>query len=232
VEPTQQWASALLWLFDCMPAKASSIKNPLAVGARWYPDASDAKFAQREAEDLERGYLSDYQGVRKGLARLALSRNSKLLDKLLASNDPAFRSAAYAEGKLTSEQLSEAYDKDGELLFNEALPNCWIWRKAAGREALREIAWAVARHDKNSDLMAPNSYNRLCENMAKKHPDWFKDEEDEQAVSDENKEPVTKADLRAVVEGVDRSFRKLSTRVLWVWWFSVGALLVVSLRHF
>ena len=115
VEPSQQWAFALCWLFVCMQTDAFSIKKPLTLAARWYPDPSNTKLAKEEAEENQRGYLSSYQGVRKGLARLALSKEAKILEKLLASDDPAFRSAAYAEGKLTSKQLYEAYDKDGEL---------------------------------------------------------------------------------------------------------------------
>lgn len=53
------------------------------------------------------------------------------------------------------------------------------------------MAWAVTR---KSDWPANNVYDRMREDMATKHPDWFNDEEKFQSEFDASKEVATKAD--------------------------------------
>lgn len=230
----ERWSRALCWLYDRMQTDAVSINKPLELAARWYPDPGNVELMEKEVKELERGWLPNYQGVRKGLARLALHNDSKLLASLLASEDPAFRSAAYADGNLSPEQLSAAYEKDGELVFNQAMHNHNIWRTAQGRAALKAVAWLVVDNDKHSDLLTANIYNGIQEDLAKKHSDWFKDEED--LASEPCDEPATKADIGAladrltqsssdqVIDQLKQSLQSLSSRVGWVWWFSLGAL--------
>jgi hypothetical protein len=178
MEPTVRWAAVLNYLYDRMETKAFSIETPLELAARWRTDPSGAEAIAKESKDVERGWLSNYQGVRKGLARLALRKDSKLLPSLLASDDPALRSAAYSDGAITPEQLSAAHKRDGELVFNQAIDNHKIWRSQAGRDALKAVAWAVVHADKHSDLLAANIFNGFRSDLAKKHPDWFKNEDD------------------------------------------------------
>ena len=234
------WSRALCWLYDHLQTDAFSIDKPLELAARWHPDPDNVELIEREAKELERGWLRSYQGVRKGLARLALHNDSKLLDSLLVSDDPAFRSAAYADGNLSPEQLSAAYDKDGELVFNQAMHNHKIWRTAQGRAALKAVAWLVVNNHKHSNLLAINIYNGIREDLAKKHAAWFKDEED--FAPEPCDEPATKADIGALadrltqpgsgqaIEQFKQSLQSLNSRVGWVWWFSLGAL-VASIRH-
>jgi hypothetical protein len=196
VEPSQQWAAILSRLYDRLETGTVFIEETLAVAARWRPDPSNAELANKEAQGNDRGWLSDHQDVRKGLARLALDKNSKLLTELLASDDPALRCAAYASGELTPEQLSAAYERDGELAYNYAVRNLWLWRTSKGRAELREVAWAVTR--KESDLIAANVYNGMRKDMATKHPDWFNDEKKCQSEFDASKEVATKADIVAL----------------------------------
>ena len=236
----ERWARALCWLYDRMQTDAFSIDKPLELAARWHPDPGNVELIEKDAKELERGWLSSYQGVRKGLARLALHNNSTLLTSLLASDDPAFRSAAYADGNLSPEQLSAAYDKDGELVFNQAMHNHKIWRTAQGRAALKAVAWLVVNNDKHSDLLAANIYNGIREDLAKKHSAWFADEED--FASEPGDEPATKEDIGALadrltqpglgqgIEQLKQSLQSLNSRVGWVWWFSLGAL-VASIKH-
>jgi hypothetical protein len=242
VQPSVRWSMALCWLYDRMQTDAFSIQNPLELVARWHPDPTDADSVAREAKDIESGHLSSYPGVRKGLARLALSKDSKLLPTLLASDDPALRSAAYADGSITPEQLSAAYERDGELVFNQAMYNHKIWRTAKGRCALKAVAWAVVDADKRSDLLAANIFNSIRDDLAKKHPDWFKDEEDFQPEMDASGEPATKADISVLaerlgqsvaaqtLEQVKQTLKTVNRRLGWVWWFSLGAL-VASIRN-
>lgn len=116
VAPTDRWAAALNCLYDRLEADAFSIEMPLALVGRWRPDPSDADAIAKEFNDAKGGWLSNYQGVRKGLARLALSKDSTLLATLLDSEDTALRSAAYSDGAIRPEQLSAAYARDGELV--------------------------------------------------------------------------------------------------------------------
>ncbi|MFS2165674.1 hypothetical protein [Variovorax sp. Varisp62] len=243
VEPTVRWAAALNYLYDRLETDAFSIKKPLELAARWHVDPSDADAVAREAKDIMGGWLSGHQGVRKGLARLALSKDSKLLPILLASDDPALRSAAYADGDIKPEQLSAAYERDGELVFNQAMHNHKIWRTQAGRGALKTIAWAVVHADKHSDLLAANIFNGIRTDLSEKHPDWFKDEDDHQPELEASDEPATKADVLALsemlaqpssgqtLEQLKQSLAALNGRLGWVWWFSLGALATSLWRH-
>jgi hypothetical protein len=172
VEPSERWARALSYLYDRLETYAFSIKEPLGLVKRWWPDPSNSKLVEEEAKRNARGSLSDYQSVRKGLAKLALRGNSNLLSRLLASDDPGLRSAAYAVGRLTPEQLLAVHERDGKLVFDQAIRNrnLWLWRTAAGREALGKVARGAGSEDWYWPL-----YKNTWASTAKEHPDWFRD---------------------------------------------------------
>ncbi len=172
VEPSERWARALYNLYDRLEPHAFSIDEPLRLADRWRPEPSNSKLAEKEVKDNARGFLSDYQVVRRGLAKLALRGNPSLLPRLLASDDPSFRAAAYADGRLTPKQLLAAYEREGKLVFNQTVRNRnpWLWRTAAGREALGKVA-----QGKHSEDWSWSLYKNIWANMAKEHPDWFKD---------------------------------------------------------
>jgi hypothetical protein len=155
-----------------LETRAFSIKEPLGLVNRWRPEPSNSKLVEEETKRNARGDLSGYQGVRRGLAKLALRGNPNLLPGLLASDDPSLRSAAYADGHLTPEQLLAAYEREGKLVFDQAVRNrnLWLWRTAAGREALGKVAQGVDSEDWYWPL-----YKNIWAITAKEHPDWFKD---------------------------------------------------------
>jgi hypothetical protein len=245
VQPGEGWAMALGWLYDRLETDAFSINEPLALVDRWKLDPTDAEAAKNESKENESGWLSNRQRVRKGLGRLALRKSSKLLPELLSSEDVALRSAAYAAGQITVDQLSAGFARDDELFFNEAIHNPWLWRSAPARQALKDVAWSVVRKDKHSDLLAANIYNGIRKDKRKNHPDWFKDEEGDEMEMDYDEGPATRADLALLaqrleqptaknvqlVEQLKQGLQTLNSRAGWIWWFSLGAL-VVSLRHF
>jgi hypothetical protein len=182
--------------------------------------------------------------VRKGLARLALSMDSKLLAELFGSDDVAFRAAAYSAGRLNADQLRAGYEKDGQLVLTEAIRNMHLWRTQATRQALHDVAWGVVRNDKHSDLMGANQFNWMEKEVRKKHPAWFADEDQGEGPSYDDVDdqtPATKADLTAIsghmdrqskgLEAIGQAFQGLMSRTGWIWWFSLGALFA-SLRHF
>ncbi len=192
--------------------------------ARWRPYTE----AQRDAGAAPGCLL--YQGVREGLARLALSKDPKLLPKLLDSDDPALRIAAYATGWLSPAQLKEAYGKDGDLAFYGALDhNLWVWRTASTREVLHEIARSELENGVGAaPWCALDSYNRVCDDMTKKHPDWFKDDEDLQEEVEISDAPATKGDLAELAQCLGRveaaqydqlwieSLKSLNRRIGWI----------------
>jgi hypothetical protein len=199
----ENWAECLGWLYEQLLLHAH-LKSPLKVAERWHIDPADSEELQEQERNHESGYLSNVEIVRKGLARLALSKNFKLVPELLASVDLAFRAAAYADGDLNPEQLRAGYEKDGEIFFNQAIRNLSLWRRRGTRQALDEIAWDIAKHDKDSDLMAPNVYNMMVKDMREKHPAWFADE----SKNDDDGAPdhlaVIKDDMAALASRLDR----------------------------
>ncbi len=234
VQPTEDWSYALGWLYNNMETDAFSIKDPLALVPRWSLDPTDVAAAEKEKKDNDGGWLSSRQRVRKGLGRLALSKKSALLAALLSSDDVALRMAAVATGQVTVDQLNTAFARDGKLLYNEARYNPWLWRTAPLRKSLKDIAWAVVREDKNSDLLPANIYNSICENHRAKHPEWFKDEEYDDIEENPAAVPAKKADidlLAQLVEQTRLALQALSNRTDWIWWFSLGAL-VANVRYF
>lgn len=241
---TEAWAASLGWLYEQLQTDAFSIKEPLALAARWHVDPDDTEANERQAKDHAIGYLGNMEQVRKGLARLALSKDSKLLAELLASEDVAFRAAAYSAGALDADQLLAGYEKDGKLVLTEAIRNMHLWRTQATRRALHDVAWGVVCNDKYSDLMGANQYNSMAKHVRKEHPAWFADEEQGEGSSYDDVDghtPAIKADFAAISGHMDRqsqgldaigqALRGLMSRTGWIWWFSLGAL-VASLRHF
>jgi hypothetical protein len=233
------WAAALSELYGRLEPTAFSVEQPLELAKRW-----QSGIAETDNNVEPSGWLPGYQGVRKGLAVLALIKKSELLPTLLTSGDPALRAAAYAKGQLTTGQLESGYQKDGEFAFSHAVHNPRIWRTEESRTALKTIAWGVVRHDKHSDLMAANVFNGMREKMRARHPNWFQAEEDAERNIDPGTLPVTKAELAAMAEQIDQlggiqaesttalgqSITKLGSRVGWVWWLALGGLLL-GLRH-
>ena len=240
---TEGWAFSLGWLYEQLQPDAFSIKEPLALAARWHVAPDDAEANARQAKDHEIGYLGNMERVRKGLARLALSKSSKLLPELLASDDLAWRAAAYSAGNLNAEQLRAGYEKDGELVLTESMRNLLLWRSKDTRQALHDIAWGVVRNDKHSDLLAANQYNWMEKDVRKKHPAWFADEDAAKDEEDkvDSQAPATKADIASLsnqldgnahgLDSIAKALGALMSRSGWIWWFSLGAL-VASLRHF
>jgi hypothetical protein len=236
------WAHSLGWLYQSLQTEGSSINEPLKLAERWRFDPADKGANERQARDHNSGLSGDMMRVRQGLARLALSKSGELLADLIGSDDLALRAAAYAAGNLNANQLRAGFEKDGEIVFDEAIRNLSLWRNQGTRQALHDIAWDVVNNDERSDLLPANRYNWMEKDVRTKHPTWFADEEVGQSDDDEVdvQSHATKADISALADQIDRqaqgleaagkAIRALMSRMGWVWWFSLGAL-VASLRH-
>jgi hypothetical protein len=196
VEPTKKWAIALGWLYAKLELECFSIKEPLQVANRWYPSGSNAELVAKELEVANRAFLSEYEMVRMGLARLATKRNDKLLRELLTHEDRAFRAAAYSNFELTRDLINAAHEKDGELAFQCAIGNEHLWRTVDGREMLRSLSRLVTDSEKSGYMDAANQFRHTAKHMEQEHPDWFKDEPGaHQEEIEEHSKPATQKDL-------------------------------------
>lgn len=221
VPVTEEWAVALGLLYERLtPIQSASITDPLVVATRWNADRAATDANEQQSKLRAKGQLCNKDLVRKGLARLALTKDGELLPALLASDDVAFRAAAYAEGPLTAEQLLAGEEKDGELAYSQAVDNVFLWKNHGTRQALRDIA-------------DPGLHRAKEDQMRKKHPAWFAD--DPLYPPDEaDQAPLTRADLFAMSAQVAGQSRGLSEVLQtlqglrnwtgWIWWFSLGAL--------
>lgn len=226
VPNTKVWAFALGWLFDVLLPIGHGIDDPLVFAARWTPD---------DDEGIKHGSLSPFQNVRKGLARLALAKNSKRVDEFLANDDPALRAAVYASRSLSADQIAAAAERDGAMGFGEMVRNESLWRDEEHREALRAASWAVVNADPHSDLLPHNLFTGMLDRMEREHPSWFSDVVTSDP--DDLDVPATKGDVHRVLETlagsntgvglqqVGAAIQALNKRLGWVWWFSLGALL-------
>jgi len=165
VEPTERWASVLGWLYEKLETAAPSVKKPLALVARWRADAKDKAVASLEAELNADGNLSHRQRVRKGLGRLALAQNSKLLATMLKDKDIALRCAAYSSGNISVVQLKAAFKRDGVLVFDEGVVNPNLWKSDRTRAALRGIAEQCDKSEKGGSSARRERYSRTEREM-------------------------------------------------------------------
>jgi hypothetical protein len=242
VPVTPMWANALHALFEQLNPRSHSLKKPMETAERWRRDPAGANESEDEAQQCAKGWLPPFASVRKELAKLELGAYASKYGDLLASVDPAFRCAAYNRGRLSVEEIAAAYAKDGKLFFNEAFRNRHLYRDEITRKALHDVAWDIATNKDNSHLDAPNAFNYMKDEIAKEYPDWFREEDAEPA--DPEKVPATKGDLNELAEAIGnynpyglafqqvmQSLKTLNTRLGWIWWFSLGALVASSLRH-
>lgn len=231
VPTTAPWGFALGWLFDVLLPIGYGIEDPLALAARWnVPDDEGVKYGQ----------LSSFQNVRKGLARLALKKSPKRAEEFLASEDPALRAAVYSSCGLGVEQIQQAIERDPDFALDQMLYNVRLWRRQEERDALRAGVWTVVQADPRSDLMPHNLYNSMSQRMEREHPDWFVEitPDDSEALD----VPATRGDVQRVLDSLNgdgqasafqsvvHALQTLNKRVGWVWWFSLGAL-VVAVGH-
>jgi len=223
VEPTQDWAIVLGHLYEQMVPVAFSLTEPLSLVTRWQSGPSDAEEGKEQVE------FSWKQRVRKGLARLALSKNSDLFPALLNSGDLALRCAAYAYGELTPDQLVAAYGKDGGIVLADAKNNLWFWSSAPRRAALKSLAWSD--DEKHNWWLEGHIYNRMHEDMHRKHPDWFKDEEYDENDPDDD-DPSLPDNLEYTVDVEERKAGQRWGRILmWSFGIACALVLVTDLSH-
>lgn len=241
--PTRDWAMALGLLLSELPREFHEMDDILHVAERWRPEATDEGSLKDEAEIAKSGIVWSYDLVRQSLALLKDSRDNESTDELLASDDFAFRAAAYSSHKLTADQILSAYDRDKNLAVNCCQQNYTLWRHPELRKAVHDISWEACTFN-NNYMDSANAFNRKAEEVKTKYPDWFKDEED---AVDESGLHATKREIDGLSESLAAqedlicehtnisiqygpNIAKILSRLGGVWWFALGAL-IASLWH-
>jgi hypothetical protein len=172
VEVNDSWASALSGLYQQLLPESWTVKEPLQIAERWLVEPRlNGKISPRDSY-INRNWLSSHQGVRKGLARLALSENKNLVEFLLQSDDPAFRAAVYSESRLNPSQIIDAYKRDGDFAFTQSIRNEKNWVSEDSRGVFRKIAGFAATQD-SEGLDLVNLLVSVESHMQKAHPEWF-----------------------------------------------------------
>lgn len=172
VPTTKEWARALDWFYQNLPPKAFSVKDPLAVAARWFPDPNDTEFIKKETGNVSED--CNYQGVRRELAKLALNMKPDqksefdLMSELFNSEDPAFPEAAQQVLLLEN----QCHDPEPETPVTLVLRN--LPRKPPILYDTSKYK-EVLHMSKYSSLFYNTSYipADYIKEMAKEHPDWL-----------------------------------------------------------
>lgn len=169
VPVTNQWANVLGSIYCQLKPREFNFDDPVSVAERW------TEAAEEEAKHFEKGWLSGYQQVRMGLARLDAHKDRKAAAQLLQSGDLAIRLGAYAAMEVTAEDVSSFAQRDGKHAVDAMIENESIWRDEKKREALRQACWDAP--DPRSTMDLPQTFNAKQERMAEQHPAWFKEED-------------------------------------------------------
>jgi hypothetical protein len=241
---TFEWANALCWLYEKLPPRAYSMKAPLEVATRWAPDPSDTKRLTKESEDIERGDLGSFARMRKGIARLAcrIARTKEARQQILNHEDPAVRAALYFDGELSLEEMKAAGERDLMLSFTEMTWNPRAWRTKERRQLLHDMAWDSRRDPKNY-LDPQNTYNATLKTYRAKHPEWFKDEDEQ---PDPETQPLTsgaftnglddiKGTITHTAELTGAAYQvqlRLLKRTAWIGWGVAAILAALLIRSF
>lgn len=230
VPVSMAWAAALGELYKYLPRKSYSSKDSLEVAKRWVLSTDDDSAAKDEVDSNKYGYLGHFQSVRMWLGCRAISNQwkEKNIDDALTSEDITLRCAAYRCMSLSEAQIKSAYERDKNFAVNYMLNNPDIWRNTDNHFTL----WAIC----NADASQDHFYARR--RMKTLNPEWFQNE------NDQSNEPVTKADITHALEQMQsesgltvaldllrKSVESVNSRLGWVFWFSLGAL-VASYKHF
>jgi len=205
VPVTQEWAVTLAYLLEKtlpkLPSKTTE-EDIDATMTRWraplFEKPADAKFHIDPSD-----FLRIYYG------RLYFSYGiKKPIEVLLISDDHAVRSAAYAWGELTSEQIKAGAEKDKDEFLFWACSNKSLCRSQVVRESVREVSRAFG-DDEGNELQR---FDYVCAEQRKEKPYWFKDDpyENEAELYDEQSAAQPPApEIMSLIGKTDKMFSKI-----------------------
>lgn len=242
---TAEWAGYLRWLYEKLIPQAHSIEKPLELAARWIPDPTDAKQIEQEKQDLERGTLGVFAGMRKSIARLAVAGLHSQEERRAFANheDPAVRAAFYAGTALTLEEMRAADARDPLLSFEEMMWNSSVWSTKVHRKLLHDMAWDSKR-DPKSYMDPQNTFEARLEYYRNTYPEWFKDEGEVAEASEPEAQTGASDGIGNAVEGMQGELftnnelarathvavLKGLKRIAWLGWGIAAVLALLLLR--
>jgi hypothetical protein len=195
------WAEALFELYSWLTPTTISNFDALQVAERWNLQDTDKSELEREIEYNKLGYLSTYQSVRCGLARLASEKLSSR-SLILENEDVAIRCGGYSALSLSAAAMEAAFATDGNLACNYLIQNEKVWRYEGLRSALEDIC-SRASQDEDYIVSQTANFNREEIRLRELHPNWFGNEI---SVSTANhSKAVAEVSVREMAEAIVRS---------------------------
>ena len=207
IEMTPPWPTLLGRLYAKLGFPLSIRTDPLLMAARW----KDPDDQEKSKEENSQGYLTTFQEVRCGLARLAAAydRSGKeVLGALIAYDDVAIRCGAYLVGDLSAEQVKAACEKDEQLACRYLIKNQYVWKTYETRNVLEEACEKFSQWQDYISLI--DDFHRQREIMSEAYPDCFK----HNALPDDEAEekPLTASSIGELVGRVTSSEGFLALR--------------------
>jgi hypothetical protein len=163
VPTTANWATTLFLTLERTRQDSSVFENWDYILQRWR--------INEEIDYSDLGYLAGY-----GLVRMALARGAGLSTGCL-HDDIAVRCHAYRSADLSLDQMERAFEKEPKFFFNYAVDNPAVWKNPDLRTALSKMAWEFG--EQTLDFV--NSFNNTADRMQRKYPDWFSDDQAQEA---------------------------------------------------
>jgi hypothetical protein len=195
------WAYALSELYSFLTPDTIFNFDPLQVSERWHVQDTDKSELEGQRQDNENGYLSPYQGVRCGLARLA-SRKLGSAGEILTNEDVAIRCGGYSALSLSVAAMEAAFATDGNLACNYLIQNEKVWRYEGLRSALEEIC-RRASEDEDYIVLQTANFNREEIRLRELHPNWFGDDISVSTVNDSK--ALVESSVREMTQAIVRS---------------------------
>lgn len=243
IEVTTPWAAVLSQLYLALTPDTFSDFDPLDLAKRWRTPGSDEGNLTDEKTDNQSGYLSIFQEVRCGLARLKASNRWKegfVREELLEHEDLAIRCGAYIGIDLTTDEVRRAVERDGLSACRKLLANDSVWKK----EEIRSIVEEACGSQKIDYylLSLSHAFSLREAEMREKYPRWFEEPIENLHSSDEytwQDKPLSEAfvaDIRHAIITSDpirflKSYsEKIEKNQKVQFWIIISVLLIIAFK--
>jgi len=234
---TPEWANDLSYLYSKLVDKRYKYDSE-SVAKRWMLDW------EHDKDNSKKSYLNPYESIRANIyscnIKNRFGKDGSNKD-YLENDDVAIRWIAYRKLQLNEDDIQEAYEKDKLLAINALIENYGIWKDPILRQLLKDLCWDADTKYNDNNLYCANDFNYKQEEVEKKYPDWFIEEDQEEIINDDDM-PVTMGVLRGQLgEGLYNQSVELLTEILRiekevkktlkiVLYVSVATLIVVLLK--
>lgn len=176
----KKWANALGNLLEKTHDSRFEFDS-LAVAERWNVV---------EPEEKKKQFLSSFESVRFSIYKDIISDlyGKNETNKIHYSNeDVAYRACAYVQTDMDEDDIKEAYKKDRLLAIEYMMRNLRLWRNVKTRKVLHDICWDADSTINDSYLDCANMYNWKEEELTKKYPNWFIENNEEDFIDEDDK---------------------------------------------